>query len=192
MSDVAELIERLLKARTPGYEVMCVQAACLLSSLSARIAELERERDATVESRNFTLSDHQRLLRRSDVEGICDCPGVCFEDPDAVARCGPCAIKAAEVVGVKVRYSIPNAPQEARLGRELRAAEAKLAKAVEALKFYRDEFKVKVGRPMPGASGITYHPSEALLDDCGNRAIDALAALSSMPNKEGRDGARRV
>lgn len=87
-----------------------------------------------VESRNFTLSDHQRLLRRSDVEGICDSIGSCFEDPDGVARCGPCAIKAAEAVGVVVRYSIPHAPQEARLGRELRAAEAKLAKAEEALK----------------------------------------------------------
>lgn len=48
----------------------------------------------------------------------------------------------------------------------------------EALAFYRDEFHPKVHKPMPGASGITFHPSEALLDDCGQRAMDALSTLS--------------
>lgn len=45
----------------------------------------------------------------------------------------------------------------------------------EALTFYRDEFKPKIGKPIPGASSITFHPSEALLDDCGNRAMTVLA-----------------
>lgn len=44
----------------------------------------------------------------------------------------------------------------------------------EVLTFYRDEFKPKIHKPIPGASGITFHPSEALLDDCGNRAAEAL------------------
>ena len=50
-----------------------------------------------------------------------------------------------------------------------------LTKLIDALKFYRDEFKPKIGKPIPGASSITFHPSEALLEDCGNRAMAALA-----------------
>lgn len=64
---------------------------------------------------------------------------------------------------------------------ELTALTAKVALLTEALKFYRDEFQPKIGKPVPGASSITFHPSEALLEDCGNRAMAAL----SEPDKEG-------
>lgn len=58
---------------------------------------------------------------------------------------------------------------------ELTALTAKVALLTEALKFYRDEFHPKIGKPVPGASSITFHPSEALLEDCGNRAMAALS-----------------
>lgn len=57
---------------------------------------------------------------------------------------------------------------------QLTAFQAEVERLKEALKFYRDEFKPKIGKPIPGASSITFHPSEALLEDCGNRAMAAL------------------
>lgn len=58
----------------------------------------------------------------------------------------------------------------------LEAAEARCEKLATALTSYRDEFKAHVGRPVVGASSITFHPSPALLEDCGNRAMAALKA----------------
>lgn len=50
--------------------------------------------------------------------------------------------------------------------RELAAENAKLA---ECANFYRLGFK-----PVKGAFGIEYRPTEQLLDDCGNTAIEAI------------------
>lgn len=49
--------------------------------------------------------------------------------------------------------------------------ERDLAEARAALTFYRDGWRPKThNRP-----GLTWHPTEALLDDCGNRAKEALS-----------------
>ncbi|MDV0677377.1 hypothetical protein VC636_20780 [Citrobacter freundii] len=50
--------------------------------------------------------------------------------------------------------------------RELAAENAKLA---DCANFYRLGFK-----PVKGAFGIEYRPTEQLLDDCGNTAIEAI------------------
>lgn len=61
----------------------------------------------------------------------------------------------------------------------IKALLADLVELREALAFYRDEFKPKIHKKqVPGASGITFHPSAALLEDCGNRAMQALATPS--------------
>jgi hypothetical protein len=59
----------------------------------------------------------------------------------------------------------------ATLSRQLAEAQAERDALRETLKFYRDgwAFKTLKGRP-----GLEWHPKEALLDDCGNRARDAL------------------
>lgn len=62
-----------------------------------------------------------------------------------------------------------------KFGKRITALTAEVALLTEALKFYRDEFHPKIGKPVPGASSITFHPSEALLEDCGNRAMAALS-----------------
>lgn len=84
-------------------------------------AELEMLRDAM----RFTLTDCQRLLRESDVEHICPSRELCFEYSDRV-RCGPCAIKQSEVYGVEPDHSLPFAPEQYRLKRQLRAAETEI------------------------------------------------------------------
>ena len=67
-----------------------------------------------------TMTDHQRLLWRDDVEGICPTPGVCWEYGDT-ARCGPCAIKQASKCGVEANMSLPNLPEVYRLRRQCEA-----------------------------------------------------------------------
>lgn len=52
---------------------------------------------------------------------------------------------------------------------------------IKALEFYRDGFAAKVPKKprYPGdISSITYEPTEALLDDCGNRALAILERVS--------------
>lgn len=57
-------------------------------------------------------------------------------------------------------------------GKGLVAMHTKVERLTAALAFYRDGFKPRV----TSKSGLTYHPTEALLDDCGNKAREALAA----------------
>jgi hypothetical protein len=55
---------------------------------------------------------------------------------------------------------------------------AKLAKAVDALAFYRDGFAKKAKVGLAGTIlSVDYVPTRALLDDMGNRAIDTLAEI---------------
>ncbi len=49
------------------------------------------------------------------------------------------------------------------------ALAAENAKLVDCANFYRLGFK-----PVKGAFGIEYRPTEQLLDDCGNTAIEAI------------------
>lgn len=95
-----------------------------------------------VERRRFTLSDPQRLIRRQDVEGICPTIDSCFEYGGS-ARCGPCAIKQSEALGVQVDHGIPNLPEVYRLQRagealhaELTRLRAEIARKDEALRAY--------------------------------------------------------
>jgi hypothetical protein len=83
----------------------------------------------------FTLEDHQRLLRESDVEHICPSKEICFEYADRV-RCGPCAIKQALALGVATDDTLPFAPEQYRLRRRMVAAQAEgnsFCNALEAL-----------------------------------------------------------
>lgn len=73
------------------------------------------------DAERFTMQDHQRLLRQSDVEGICQSPTMCFEYSDR-ARCGPCAIQQAAKHGVETDNTLPFAPEQYRLQRKLKAA----------------------------------------------------------------------
>jgi hypothetical protein len=92
------------------------------------VAETERLASAV----RFTLEDHQRLLRKSDVDDICPSKNICFEYSDRV-RCGPCAIRQSERSGVDVDNSLPFAPEQYRLQRRLKAAEGQIEKLREAL-----------------------------------------------------------
>ena len=59
------------------------------------------------------------------------------------------------------------------------AAEAVNARLREALEFYRNGFERKAKRSRTGLLlSVDYTPTQALLDDCGNRAIAALAGDS--------------
>jgi len=54
------------------------------------------------------------------------------------------------------------------------ATERKLAKVVEALKFYQDAWSYKINKRY---GGLEWNPTEALLDDCGNTAKTVLAEI---------------
>lgn len=77
------------------------------------------------DAEKFTLTDHARLLRKEDVEGICQSIDTCFDTGCAV-RCGPCAIKQAANEGVETNLTIPNMPEVSRLNRRVAALEAAL------------------------------------------------------------------
>lgn len=91
---------------------------------SARASSTESEKLAS--AMLFTLEDHQRLLRSCDVEGICESRASCFEYSDRV-RCGPCAIQQSLNLGVQPDYTLPFAPEQYRLQRKLKAADAEIA-----------------------------------------------------------------
>ena len=61
------------------------------------------------------------------------------------------------------------AAQLANAESKLRALAAENAKLADCANFYRIGFK-----PVKGALGIEYRPTEQLLDDCGNTAIEAI------------------
>lgn len=70
-----------------------------------------------------------------------------------------------------------------QLAASLTAAEAKVEKLRGALKFYRNGFERKAKRSKTGLLlSVDYIPTQALLDDCGNRAIDALSATTEADN----------
>ena len=69
------------------------------------------------------LSDHQRMLWKDEVHGVCPDVSLCFEHGDH-ARCGPCAIKLADAAGVETDFSIPDLPEVYRLRRRITAMKA--------------------------------------------------------------------
>ena len=74
--------------------------------------------------------------------------------------------KAADYQGDAVAvYTTPPAPEA-----------EKLRVAVEALEFYRDGFSYKIGKK---SQRIEWFATGQLLDDCGNKELDALAALQA-------------
>ena len=89
---------------------------------------VERLRDAV----DFTLTDCQRLLRKQDVDGICQHSDMCFEYSNVV-RCGPCGIEQARRAGVETDRSLPNLPEVSRLNREIASLRQQLAEAREAI-----------------------------------------------------------
>lgn len=99
-------------------------------------SELERLRDAVL----FTMTDGQRLLRKSDVEDICPSKELCFEYGNHV-RCGPCAIKQSQKYGVETDLSLPFSPAEYRLKRRVRAAETEIGILNEALRSVVDSYR---------------------------------------------------
>ena len=99
-------------------------------------SELERLREALL----FTMTDGQRLLRKSDVEDICPSKELCFEYGNHV-RCGPCAIKQSRKYGVEPDPSLPFSPAEYRLKRRVRAAETEIGVLNEALRSVVDSYR---------------------------------------------------
>jgi len=64
----------------------------------------------------------------------------------------------------------------------LQAAEAEIARLRDALTFYRNGFERKTKRSKTGlVLSVEYVPTETLLNDCGNRAIDALDFAALQP-----------
>jgi hypothetical protein len=105
-------------------------------------SELEGLRDAL----RFTLTDGQRLLRRSDVEDICPSKELCFEYGNHV-RCGPCAVKQAQKHGVESDISLPFSPSEYRLKRQVRAAETEIGMLNAALKSVVESYRTCGDQP---------------------------------------------
>ncbi|GHC61466.1 hypothetical protein [Limoniibacter endophyticus] len=50
--------------------------------------------------------------------------------------------------------------------------------ATPALEFYRDAFQLHPKRGPTGINHSEWLPKPALLEDCGNKALDALAAIA--------------
>ncbi len=80
------------------------------------------------------LTDHQRMLWPDDVEGVCPHPDQCVEY-SAKVRCGPCAVKQADVHGVATDYRPGDLPEVCRLRRLLRDTENVLAEAELQLEY---------------------------------------------------------
>ncbi|MDO6965815.1 hypothetical protein [Rhizobium alvei] len=100
-------------------------------ALRSRLEQAEKERDELRDRVNFTLTDHQRLLQRSDIESTCDTPDLCFAEGGPV-RCGPCAIIQSRNEGVACFDWLPFSPEQYRLKRRAEAAERALADARNA------------------------------------------------------------
>ncbi|MCS4089335.1 hypothetical protein [Rhizobium sp. BK176] len=105
-------------------------------------AELARLTDAV----RFTLSDHQRLLRKSDVEGICHSTDLCFEY-SAIVRCGPCAVKQAAEHGVTVIDDVGFSADVCRLRRRLTVTETDVGSLREALRQVVQDYDAKTASP---------------------------------------------
>jgi hypothetical protein len=105
-------------------------------------AEIARLTDAV----RFTLSDHQRLLRKSDVEGICHSTDLCFEF-SAIVRCGPCAVKQAAKYGVEVIDDVGFSADVCRLRRRMTVTEKDVSRLREALGQVVKEFDGRSGSP---------------------------------------------
>lgn len=88
----------------------------------------------------------------------------------------------SEITHLKKKLSVINSLAEAaeqasklaqeateKLVQERNALAAENAKLADCANFYRLGFK-----PVKGAFGIEYRPTEQLLDDCGNTAIEAI------------------
>lgn len=80
----------------------------------------------------FTMADASRMLRKSDVKGVCQTPTICFEFSDRV-RCGPCAVKASKLAGVEIDDTHSHLPEVCRLRREVKTAEARIAELEKRL-----------------------------------------------------------
>lgn len=100
------------------------------SDFSEPRSQTEAERLASAV--RFTMQDHQRLLRRCDVEDICPSEDLCF-DVSTTVRCAPCAIKQSLRHGVEVAHGLPFSPDQYRLQRKLKHAEAQLAELRDAM-----------------------------------------------------------
>lgn len=107
------------------------EAANEIAALCSRLEQAEKERDDLRDRVNFTLTDHQRLLQRSDIESTCDTPDLCFAEGGPV-RCGPCAIRQSRNEGVACLDWLPFSPEQYRLKRRAEAAEKALAEARNA------------------------------------------------------------
>lgn len=127
------------------------------------------------EKRRRTLTDTQRLLWRDDVEGICASPDMCFEYGTTV-RCGPCAIKQSNALGVTADLSLPNLPEVSRLRRELAAA-----RSPDSLGMLRERLEVASGDlHMLRLAVSAGDPKAELLHRIhdAKREVDAALALS--------------
>ncbi len=105
----------------------------ILSEQKGAVSSLEKI--DLLEAVAFTLRDHQRLLKKSDVQHVCESVEMCFEYSDVV-RCGPCAIKQAAALGVETDYRLPFAPEHYRLRRQMMgilAAAASFCSEIEHL-----------------------------------------------------------
>lgn len=139
----------------------------------ANQSELERLRDAL----RFTMTDGQRLLRRSDVEDICPSKELCFEY-GAHVRCGPCAIKQSQKYGVEPDLSLPFSPAEYRLKRRVRAAETEISVLNEALRSVVDSYQGCGGEPdsLRDAIGAVVEQYGELADKEFNPALISVSA----------------
>lgn len=162
--------------------------------------ELERLREAL----RFTMTDGQRLLRRSDVEDICPSKELCFAYGNNV-RCGPCGVKQSQMHGVVTDTSIPFSPGEYRLKRRVRAAETEIGILNEALdrvvKSYRgcgaepDEFRDAIGAVVEHYGGLVdkqFDPALISITAEGGLAYAGVEFIFAASGAEGATLVRRV
>lgn len=84
-----------------------------------------------------------------------------------------CAALAAELKQSKIDADCYKKGMEASNARLVQLA-AENAKLADCANFYRLGFK-----PAKGAFGIEYRPTEQLLDDCGNTALEAIKTTAT-------------
>jgi hypothetical protein len=126
------------------------------------------------------LSDGQRADIEAHVRGLNDgAETYAMDRPPRVWRCFHCGEIFRTEDGARLHFGatptdrpVCSTPPSRPQGEEgLREERDRLATALE---FYRDAFEP---RPAKGrlALGLEWRPSERLLEDCGNRAAEALA-----------------
>ena len=180
-SRIAELErdEREIRVRlSPDSPEIVISRDDLVTQLTTRIKELERERDewkeaATAHHPNpvdFRYWEGRYLGEKARADTLA-------QKPD---RIGELEGERDEALRRAAEWRLTAIGAEARAD----TLAARLKEAVEGLEFYKSGFKRTVKRTKLGVAVEEWKPTEELLDDCGNIAVATIARIT----QEGEDG----